>query len=58
MFSLITPGHPKETAQKNKELTFNLRANDRVGKGMFRSAGFVNEAVTVPATELRPPYNT
>lgn len=35
MFSLITPGDSKERTQKNKELTFNLRANDRVGEGMF-----------------------
>lgn len=61
MFTLITPEDPKETTQKtqkNKELTFNLRANDRVGEGMFRSGGFVNKAVTVTATELKPPYSS
>lgn len=50
MLSLITPGDLKETAQKNKELTLNLGANDRVGEGVFRSGGFVNEAVTGTVT--------
>lgn len=58
MLSLITPGDLKETAQKKKELTLNLGANDRVGEGVFRSGGFVNEAVTGTVTELRTPYNS
>lgn len=58
MFSLITPGDSKERTEKNEELTFILRANNRVGEGTSRSGGFVNEAVAVTATELRPPYNS